>query len=361
MKLKPILLSLISLLAFGLLTACAGGSAVNSWPGMTVDTEREVVYIAYNTAIHAVNLTNGTETWRYPAKAENGKLFFASPALTQDSQLIIAGYNKILYSLDPGNGTEKWSFAQASNRYIAAPLVTADKIFAPSADGYLYALDLNGNLLWKYKTQHGQWGTPAANEQNVFLPSMDHRVYALEIGTGALVWKSEDLGGAVASQPVLDSDGVLYVGTLLPEVVAIQKDSGNILWRTPTVGWVWASPVLKDGVLYVADLSGTVYALKAEDGSIIWKYQPVAGPKNTMPSTPLIYEDTLYVVSENGNLYAVDVANGNPRWTKTFTSKLYVGPYLAGDTILIAQLGSEGLLVALDLSGNQKWAFIPGK
>ena len=362
MKLKHIFLSFISLLAFGLLTACAGGgSVVNSWPGMTVDAEQEVVYVAYNTYVHAINLANGTEKWRYPAKAENSKLFFAAPTLTQDGQLIVAGYNQVVYSLDPSSGVEKWTFDEAGNRYIAGPLVIGDKILAPSADGYLYALDLSGKLVWKYQTEHGQWGTPAADEQNVYLPSMDHRVHALDIATGKLIWKSDDLGGAVASQPVLDENGTLFVGTLLPEVVAIEKTSGKIVWRTATAGWVWASPVLKDGVLYTADLSGTVYAMQASDGAVLWKYQPVAGAKNAISSPPLILADKLYFVSENGNLYAIDLATGNPSWNKTFTAKLYVSPFAAGDKLLIAQLGAENLVVALDLNGNQIWTFVPGK
>ena len=239
--------------------------------------------------------------------------------------------------------------------------MTNDRILAPSADGYLYALDLSGKLVWKYQTEHGQWGTPAADEKNVYLPSMDHRVYGLDIATGALVWKSEDLGGAVASQPVLDENGTLFVGTLLPEVVAIEKNSGKIVWRTATAGWVWASPVLKDSILYAADLSGTVYAMQASDGSVLWKYQPVAGPKNTISSSPLIYGDTLYFVSENGTLYAVDLSNGNSRWNKPFTVKLYGGPFLAGDKLLIGHLGAKELIAALDSSGNQIWEFVPEK
>lgn len=326
-----------------------------------MDTERNVVYVAYNTYIHAINLANGTDMWRYPEKADNNKLFFATPALTSDNQLVVASYNKIVYALDPTNGTEKWVFDQGGNRYIAGPLVFGDRILAPSADGYLYVLDLAGNLIWKYKTQHGQWGTPTADERFVYLPSMDHQVHALAIDTGELVWMSEDLGGAIASQPVLDENGILFVGTLLPEVVALQKSDGKIVWRTPTVGWVWAPPVLKDGILYAADLAGTVYAIQASDGKIVWSHQPVAGAKNAISSTPLIHEDTLYFVSENGSLYAIDLASGNPRWSKSFGGKLYVGPLLAGDKLLVAQLGAEQLLLALDLSGNQVWAYVPGK
>ena len=43
----------------------------NSWPGVMIDAEQETIYVAYNTFIYALNLSNGSEKWRYPAKADN--------------------------------------------------------------------------------------------------------------------------------------------------------------------------------------------------------------------------------------------------------------------------------------------------
>ena len=360
MKLKTISLTVIFLLAL-LSTACAGGAPVNGWAGMTADPEREVAYVAYNTFVHAINLSNGTEKWRYPQKAENSKIFFAAPALTPDQQLIVVSYDKILYSLDPDAGTEKGTFTESTNRYIASPLVTDEMILAPSTDTNLYALDFSLNVLWKFKTEHGQWGTPIANSDKFFLPSMDRHLYAVKSANVEAIWESEDLGGAIPNAPVLGEDGVLYAGTLAPSVVAVQESTGKILWQTPTLGWVWSSPVLHEGVLYAGDVSGTIYAIKAADGSILWKYQPVTAGKNPISGSPLVNEDTLYFITEGSTLYAVDLANGNPRWNKTFTGKLYGSPQLAGDLLLITQLGAKELVLALDLDGNQKWAFVPDK
>ena len=128
----------------GLLSACAGGAgAATSWPGLTVDMDRELVYVANNQHVYAVNLASGAEKWRFPREAEGKISFFAAPALTEDDQLVIGGYDNLLYSIDPDSGDQKWTFEAATNKYIAGPLASGGQIFAPNSDNQLYAVNAN--------------------------------------------------------------------------------------------------------------------------------------------------------------------------------------------------------------------------
>lgn len=362
MKISRLYLIMAIILSGVLITSCAGGTGVaNSWPGVTIDQESKTVYLAYGSHVYAVNLENGTERWRFPTKADAKITFFAPPVVTDDGQVIVGGYNNILYGLDAETGGQKWAFDQAKNHYIASPLVTSDGIYAPSNDNTLYALNLAGNLRWQFKTEHGQWGTPAQAGTLILLPSLDHYIYALNAENGSLVWKSEDLGGSVVGTPTVSEQGVLYVGTFKSEMLALDSKDGKTLWRVPAMGWVWSGPALVNDVLYFGDLGGTLSALNAANGSILYQVKPAADTPRKIVGQPLIVEDALFFVADDGNLYAVEAANGNPRWNKPFQAKLYSGPYGAGDTILIAPVGIDDLLIALDLNGNQKWSFIPAK
>lgn len=362
MKINRFYLIVAIILSGVLITSCTGGAgAANSWPGVAIDQESKTVYLAYGPHVYAVNLENGTEKWRFPAKADAKITFFAPPAITDDGQVIVGGYNNVLYGLDAETGGQKWAFDQAKNHFIASPLVTADGIYAPSNDNTLYALNLAGNLRWQFKTGHAQWGTPAQDGKLIFLPSLDHYLYALDAERGTQVWKSEDLGGTVVGTPTFSDQGVLYLGTFDSEMLAVDSRDGKILWRTPTTGWVWSGPALVDDVLYFGDLGGTLFALNASDGSNRWQAQPAPEVKRKIVGQPLVMGDAVYFVADDGSIYAVEAANGNPRWNKPFQAKLYSGPYGAGDTILIAPVGLDALLIALDLSGNQKWSFIPAK
>ena len=361
---KPLLTLAIALGAM-ILSACSGSaSAATSWPGVSVDPDRNLAYVAYTNFIYAVDIENGTEKWRFPDKADNKMTFFAPPTLTEDGQLLVGSYNHLLYSLDPETGKvnqSNWPF-QAGNRLIAAPLVTPEGIFVPSADEYLYALDSSGNMRWKFRAQQALWATPVANGSAVYLPSMDHHLYALDAQNGNLLWKTDDLGGALVGQPALSPDGVLFFGTFASEMLAVDVKKGSILWRTPTSGWVWAGPALDEGTLYFGDLQGKFYALNAADGSEKWSRSPeVAGPDQAIPDRPVILDATVYFSSENGTLYALDKTNGNPRWRTTFEGKLYAAPVAANGKLFVAPVGTDALLVAVDTSGNQVWNFVPQK
>jgi outer membrane protein assembly factor BamB len=150
-KKRFFLLTLILLLG-GLLSACSGATAASSWPGLS--TDQNTAYLAYNQEVYAVNVADGnlTEQWRFPNPVNNKISFYAPPAMSANKQLLAGGFDHILYSLNSDNGSQVWAFAEAKDRYIAAPLVTDKAIFAPNADWNLYALDLNGKLLWTFKT-----------------------------------------------------------------------------------------------------------------------------------------------------------------------------------------------------------------
>jgi len=356
---KPIRLIPITiiLLLAAVLSACSGAAtAASSWPGLTADAE--TAYLAYNEHLYAINLSNGQEKWRFPRESERNTTFYASPSITDDGHIIVGSYNNNLYMLDQ-NGNEVWAFSQATNRYIGSSLVYGDLIFAPNAGNKLFALNTQGNLSWTFESEGALWAQPATDPDCncIFLSSMDHRIYSIDAQSGILNWETEDLGGSVVGKPAYHPNGTLYVGTFGNEVIAIDASDGEIKWRTLTSGWVWGGPVLLDERLYFGDLNGTFYALDANNGQVIWQLQP-DGPISDPPSVNL---DTVYFNTEAGTTYAVDLES-NIRWTKSYEGtnvKLYTSPIQAGDLILIAPIGLDQLLVALDAEGNQQWSFTP--
>lgn len=344
-----------------LLSSCVGGTgAATSWPGLTVDAKNQVGYLAYNEQVYAINLTDGKEIWKYPAKTDSKLTFFAPPVLTSDGQLLVAGYDKAIHSLNSANGQENhgnWPFQGATDRYVAAPLIAGDKIFAPNSNGTLYVLDTTGKQLWTFHTNEPLWATPATDGKVIYLPSMDHHVYALDPQTGKMIWQSKDLGGAVVGTPTIGPDGKLYVGSFGRQMTALDPQNGNTLWDKPTTGWIWSSPTLDQGVLFFGDLDGGFYAMSSTDGSIRWQTPAATSAGNSIPDRPLVISDTVYYSSESGNLFAASVTNGNPKSILKVDGKLYASPQAIGDLILLTPVGKAPLLMAVDRNGTQKWAY----
>jgi outer membrane protein assembly factor BamB len=358
-KSNPVLYGLSIVLLASFLVSCAGGArqAAANWPEVSVDLENETAFLSAGSFVYGLNLATGVEKWHFPAEADAKISFYAAPVLIPDGQLIVAGYDHKLYGLDPLNGTEKWNFSEATNRYVASPLVEGSGIYAPNSDYLLYALDLTGKLRWTFASGQAQWSTPVSDGKTLFLPSMDHHMHALDIETGTQSWEGDDLGASVPGTAALSPEGILYVGTIASELLALNSQNGKVIWRVPAGDWVWGGPRLDGDRLYFADMDGSVFALDAGNGSVIWRIQPDTGDNRTIVGTPLVMGDVLYFGSASGTLYSVNKSDGSPRWNKTFEGKIQFGPVAAGDNILVTVTSRDLLLVSLDQNGNQIWTF----
>ncbi len=353
MKTKFLVLILGALALSLFLSGCATGLTPSSWPGIAVDAE--TAYAASAAHVYAVSLENGSELWRFPEKADAKKSFFAAPVLTPDGQLIVGGYDHILYSLNPQNGQVNWEFAAGRDRWIGSVLVANDLIYAPNADYTLYALNLKGELQWKFQARQSLWSAPVTDGQRIYLGSLDHKVYALDARSGKSVWE-KSLTGAVLSSPLLGSKGQLYVTTFGGDLFSLETTKGTELWKFATPSFIWGQPALNAWKLYFGDADGNFYALDASYGAKNWSVQP-NGP---ILGTPLVVGDLILFGTESGELVAVNTQGKNV-WTQTVGGKLYGPPIAGGNLILVAPVENQALLSAFDLTGTQKWAFTPAK
>ena len=360
MKLKFYILITILISTSAVLSACTGGATVaSSWPGLIVDAD--TAYVAYNRAVHAINIDNGSQKWQFPAEPDNQITFYSDPAMSPDGQLLVGSYNKVLFSLNPETGDSNWQFDEGTNHYIAPPLATVNGIFAPNTDDNVYALNSDGTLEWTFTDEGEVWAQPLSDMdcECLYLSSMKHKVISLNPDNGSIIWQTEELGGSIVGVPALSADKVLYVGTFGSEVIALNGQNGKELWRVPTEGWIWSGPTLVEDRLFVGDMNGNFYALSAKDGSTIWKIAStnLDGP---IIGSPLVDGDTIYFGTEDGTLFAVDTT-GNVKWKQTVGGPIYPSPRLAGDLILVAPMKVDELLIAFTKDGTRQWSFIPEK
>lgn len=371
MKTSRLFVLFVTIILAGLLSAC-GGQASASWPGVSVDEEN--AYLAFNQYVFAIDLETGQPVWRFPEEPIQNITFYAPPAIGEDGQIVFGSYiaqaaTPRLYSVNNHDqerwvyneegkffvAKEDWVFDQAGNHFIAKPLITPDGVYASNADGNLYKLDWNGQKIWSFPTNRAIWASPATNEtcDCIFVASMDHHLYAVDAKTGLEKWSSEDLGGALAAEPLFGEGNVIYLGTSGNQLLALNAEDGSEIWSFETAGWVWSGVTLQDGILYFGDLDHNLYAVQADTGNQLWKL----ATDGAILSKPLVANDTLYYTTETANLYAVNL-DGTPKWSQATKAPVYAPVIAAGDLILVAVTDVKEPLAAYDLDGRPVWTFV---
>lgn len=347
MKINRFLMVLLFGLTAVLLTSCSGAGVVNSWSSVTA--VENYVYFANGAAVYALDSNSGNTVWQYPAKASARRLFYAEPVVAGE-QLIVVDYANGMASLNAKTGTETWLFEKAKGRYIDSPLVLDNLIIAPNADNSLYAVDLSGQLVWKFETGHALWARPVSDGETVYFTSMDRNLYAVDVATGTLKWKTNLHSSSVAR--ALLNDGQLYVGNLEGKLFAVAAKDGSIVWEQQLGGGIWAAPVMHEGKLYVGDQSGRISILSSSDG----KVQPYIETESAILGAGIVLDDGIAFGTEEGSLVVIGF-DGARLWTRSFDGNLYTNLQKSGDNLLLSLSQGEKPLLAVDLNGNEIWNY----
>ena len=323
-------------------------------------SNNNVVYVASQDGISALNTGNGASLWHYAAKDTgstwplevNGAVYFSSSSDNGSGTL---------YALRASDGSPIWQFKTGS--YTNIPLVVNGVVYTNSDGGTLAALRASdGHQLWKrtidanliqspqlvngvlYTTTTKILEPPAAYNTsplqgatdigallwNTFqsartVPATPYKegissVYAVRASDGAILWHYALNGGAnswaswfsVVNGVVYASDSIPTNGTGAGDIFALQSSNGSVLWHDK-LNTSPSGTLLANGVIYLStsgDLSGTVYAVRASDGTLLWDY-PIAG---TMYAAPVLDGDAIYIGANNGMAYALRADNGRTVW-----------------------------------------------
>jgi outer membrane protein assembly factor BamB len=340
----------LSILMLGIfLTSCSNASTTTSWGG--VSASDSAAYFTNTTTVLAVNAENGTLIWSYPEKASNGRFFYAAPVVAGD-QLIVGDYVGAMVALGIKDGKELWKFADAKGHFVNSPLVINDLIIAPNSDANVYALDMDGNLVWKYSGTHAFWATPVSDGTNVYVTSLDHYIYDLDLKTGNLIWKT-DLNSPIVGSPLLADDGTLYVGTLDNSMYALQASDGSQIWKQTVSGGVWSQPILTDGNLYFGDASGKINVLAAADGKSVVQSLDM---QSAILGNGVLVGDHLVFGDEAGDVIYLG-KEGSRVATPSVSGSVYSNLVFANGHLYVLSTKGDKPLYAFDENGAQVWSY----
>jgi outer membrane protein assembly factor BamB len=266
-------LALLSILAL-VLVGCGPNRHGVSWPSLdlvTVD-EQPLVLVTYNTQTELIDPYLGGARYNAGQNADG-----------QPSSWIISGanYNNVQFYVSP----------------IASSEDGRDTLIFPT-----YSNE-NHRLLEFYKDT------------------------ALPVNTAGYV-----LSGDVVADVVLGDD-LIYLGYRHQDLVALNAENFQEVWRLDTNAGVWASPLLHEGVLYVPSVDHFLYAVDAVTGQLLWQVDLEGG----ISATPLFYNDYLYLGSFSHKLFKISL-NGEIVASYEGNSWLWSTPIVSGMTATTSEL-----------------------
>lgn len=111
------------------------------------------------------------------------------------------------------------------------------------------------------------------------------------------------------------------------------------------------NPVLADSVLYAAGSKGDVVAINAENGERLWRARL---KKLTLTGGVGVGGDLVLVGTVDGRVYALDRATGEIRWERRFSSEILDAPTASRQVVIVRV--ANGYLHGLDpATGEQRW------
>ncbi len=129
-----------------------------------------------------------------------------------------------------------------------------------------------------------------------------------------LVWSIKDQGASKAGvwgTTALWKD-VVYTDTNGGRLLGIDRATGAIRWEKKLPGPTWQSPVVVDDVLIVGDCSGVLHAYDVSDTTIdppeLWTVK-LSG---CIESTPAVWNGRIFVGARGGRFYAIGDADKVP-------------------------------------------------
>ncbi len=199
--------------------------------------------------------------------------------------------------------------------------------------------------------------SPFEVDGNFLFPTYNDRILEIDANAPAVATTNiiELTDGVIAD--VIVTDDLIYVPYRSQDVVALDSETYQQVWRFDTVEGVWASPLLADGVLYVTSINHRLYAVDAATGEALWS-EPV-DLEGAIASTPVLYNDALYVGSYSHKMYQISL-DGQIINTYEGNNWIWGSPVIENDVLYYTDLsGYVYALNATDLS--EIWAERPAK
>jgi len=225
----------------------------------------------------AVDGITGKFKWQYKGETPEEYTLRGHAGIAIDNDLIYTGFsNGTLVALRKDTGSVAWSTSLKGDaaRFVdvdATPVVIRDRVYASSSSGGVYALDKTTGLVrWRVPfwdvaqpSSTGNVGGMATDGKTLYVSVADLGTYAIDVN-GNVLWRVGAKDGGEPVAPVVWNELLLWSLAHDGMFIADRRTGETLQYFDPGDG-VSASPtVTGDGRLFVMSNRGILYAFDLE-------------------------------------------------------------------------------------------------
>lgn len=232
---------------------------------------------------------------------------------------------------------------------------------AQVADGMLYYGNSAGEVkaynvehkefIWIHKFADPIYSTPVVTDELVIVPTLDNGIVALNRNSGKVVWQNTD-GNRYISNGVVDS-GYLYIGTL-GVMRKIDCATGKTIWsNTFGTGHPQGRATIADDKLIFGAWDCHLYCIDCQSGTEIWRWS--SGSKNRLLSPghiiPRVGENRVMIVAPDRYMTNIDLATGKQIW-RVKERKVRESTGLSSDGKIFYAKTMDGEIIAVPMNSD---------
>jgi outer membrane protein assembly factor BamB len=251
--------------------------------------------------------------------------------------------------------------ASKNSHASPTPVIDGDRVFVHFGAHGTACLTTDGRIVWRrelqYDHRHGPGGSPVV-WNDLLIISCDggdvQYVVALEKDSGRIRWKTDRVGQMAYCTPLLirTEQGEQVVCNGGDAIVAYDPRSGRELWRCRHGGHsVVPRPVFSDGLVYFCSgyWTPTLYIVRPDGHGDVTDSHVVGTVRRGVPHnpSPLVVGNELYMVSDMGVLTALDAHSGEEIWRQRLGGSFSASPtYADGRIYLLNEDGTTTVIAA---------------
>ncbi len=304
----------------------------------------------YNPREHILNPTN-VSALKVLWSAQDGSFPFTAPAVVDG--VVYSGTN----AFDAATGKLLW----ATNSGGLSPAISKGTAYIDTQNGLCAYAAANGTNLWCAENNYLPDAPSGAAlvDGIVYFGSALGSVFAIDASTGAPLWSAPISADNAASSPAV-SNGVVYING--DRLFAFDAKTGAQLWSSSILKGT-SSPAVVGGVVYCS--GGVLAAFNAETGAVLWSESP-GGPTSILGDSPAVAKNVVYVGASvpgqhgsfSGMLYALNAKTGKTIWSASVASGITSSPAVANGVVYVGS--DDGALYAFSAKTGAELAAIAG-